>query len=184
MKLTNILNVFIFLVCSYACSQPTEINVDIALYERVQTQLKDSINKYIIEKKGPYHSHKFADNNMVIIDSLILSPDEKKIVAFVITQNMNSDTALSIEKDSLFDASCFIGILHNKNILNLKWFPVFNIRRFTSIKETSDEVRHQYFKDLEKIKDSNNKSLYKYNVGDKRFWNSFIWDKYFNEKNE
>ncbi|MEZ5045303.1 MAG: hypothetical protein R2828_35740 [Saprospiraceae bacterium] len=155
-------------------SYANEVNRD--KYFADSTFLIDHIGKMIQRKEGPFYPEKFDDSTEIYIDTILYNADQDRLAFFVITKNTNDKLLTKGSRDkSHFDAHFFIGEIFEKS-WELKWFKRLNFSRFESYNDISIKMRSWYNNELEKVKGSGGKSLYKYNLNDYRFWDGPLWD--------
>jgi len=100
-----------------------------------------------------------------------------KTCVIAISRNPNSLLEKSIDpKGWHFDARCFLGSrLDSISNWNIKWFRVYNLDRYSSQAKISKKMRSFYLTNLDNIGNSKVDSIYRYNVGDLRFWEGPAW---------
>jgi hypothetical protein len=153
--------------------------IDRETYKKFEAILVDSIKVFIKEKKGPFHPKKFDSTTEIFIDTILFSPNQKRMAFFVVTKNSNDKLLSKGLKDEFhFDANCFLA-QKDANFLDIQWLSAFNFTRYWEYDKASKRIRKAYFTMLSSIKDNDDTSLYKYNLNDLRFWNGPIWNKYF-----
>jgi hypothetical protein len=159
---------------------PTPVS-DTANYAKRIADIKDSIKVFIATRQGPYYSKEFDERTEIFIDTLLLSPRKDKMVFLVITKYSNNKLLEKSDTNQYhFDASCFIGKLLNNERWDIAWLRALNVTRYKSLQEASERIREFYFIEFKTIEeDESKKSLYKYNISEKQFWDGPVWEKYF-----
>lgn len=142
----------------------------------------------IKSRTEPYHSSENDNETMILIDTILYSPNLNKIAFFVITKNSNQKFELlgggelpEYPSDQFhFDAYCFLGEKKDPETkYHLAWMRVLNISNFHSYEEASQRIRSKYFNELASIQNREGESIYKYNLDDRRFWIGPAWEKNF-----
>lgn len=115
----------------------------------------------------------YFDSTQLIIDSIIYSPDLKKMAAFIITKNPTYRQIMPDEKyEWYYEATLYLGVRQNDSI-SLSW-PGPSFTNSYNKRELSHLIRDSYFTEFV-TKDSIGPHTYKYNLNDIRFWNCSIW---------
>jgi len=142
-------------------------------YTRDSTEIISQLKKSLLKHEKFFQSKEYDDTTRLIIDSMVYSPDFKKIAILVITQNaVSKQMAPDRRYDWYYDATCFLGMREGDSI-RIKWMgPVFT--NSYNKARLSDILREASFRTFA-IDDS----LYRYNLNDTRFWNTPIWGKKF-----
>ncbi|HVX92807.1 MAG TPA: hypothetical protein VHA74_01700, partial [Candidatus Dojkabacteria bacterium] len=78
-------------------------------YKKYEAILFDSIKAFIKEKRGPFYPKEFDSSTEVFIDTILFSPDQKKLAFFVVTKNYNDKLLSKGNKHEFhFGANCFL----------------------------------------------------------------------------
>ena len=138
------------------------------------------LNRLLQLHKESFYSTEYDNLTEISIDSLIYNENLNKIVAFILC-NWKISSKLPANNDR-FDAYCYLGVRDpQQHTISLKWLRRFNPTNWKNKSEVASLLRDMYFTEFAAIKDTNGAYLYKYNLNDKRFWNSLVWRDYFNE---
>jgi hypothetical protein len=110
----------------------------------------------------------------IIIDSIIYSPDYKKLAAFVIVKN-STENQLIPDPDHpwYYDGTCYLGRGIGDSLKLYRVGP--NFTNSESKEKISDYIREDCFR-LSNKRDSTVPNYCKYNLDDIRFWTCPIWD--------
>lgn len=165
--------------------------VSLAKYSSGGKQVEAVIKDMIINNEGPFYPGKYDEDTEVIIDTLLYSPDLRRVALLSILKIKNSKLYKDQSKDAIsfleketgvpykgdhYDARAFIGyISQDQKIDSLRWLRIFNLNEFKSIENISEKFRRAYFEKLSEVQDEKGSKPYKYNFGDVKFWNGPIW---------
>lgn len=180
----NLILVILFAVLSSCviCSEKTNISAQFLNNVTIEKQkyLQDSITiignlKQLLKKHEDFFfSKEYFDSTILIVDTIIYSPDFKKMAIFVITKNpTNRQLAPDNRSLSYYNGTCYLGFRNNNSISVNSIGPHFT----NSIDQVSlsKEMKNTYFTIYARFKDVNGRLRYKYNIGDVRFWTCPIW---------
>ncbi|WP_214229240.1 hypothetical protein [Pedobacter sp. B4-66] len=126
----------------------------------------------LIKHEDFFSNSAYSDSTHLIIDSILYSPDLSKLAVFLITKNSTRRLLMPDKTyDWYYDATCYLGIKKNDTI-SLSWIgPSFT--NSYHIKELSNIIRDNYFNRMPSSSVSN---VPRYNLNDRRFWNSSVWN--------
>lgn len=138
---------------------------------RKENYSKDSV-EIIRQLKSALKRHEdFFDNTayfgseILIIDTIIYSPDFSKIATFIMIQTQR-------DKQRIYDGNCYLGLRQMDTICISSIGPSFSNSH--DMKYLSNIMRDSYFTAFA-TKDTIGLYTYKYNLDDIRFWNCSIW---------
>jgi hypothetical protein len=119
-----------------------------------------------------FSSTEYFDSTRLIIDSIVYSPDYKKMAVFVIIKNPTTRQLVPDEKHQwYYDATSYLGI-RNDDSIKLKWLGP-NFTNSTNKEELSELIRDSYFTEF-----ATDDPKYPYNLNDIRFWECPVWKKF------
>lgn len=180
---------FLTLNCQCNMGQsPTEkrflnnVIVEDSIHENDKAKLLTSLKESLRKHESSFYSKEYYDSTELMIDTIFYNEKKNKIALFAITKNPTS-RQLNPNKsyEFYYDAFCFLG---KKNVVtdtwNIIWFNVFNLINYDNPNEVKERIKIRYFNELATVKDTTGNPFYKYNLNDKRFWESPAWEKYFN----
>jgi hypothetical protein len=149
----------------------------------IQNEIVDSIKVFIETKQEPFHPNENDSLTHIYIDTILYSPNNNKYASFIITKNSDDKLLNKGNADEYhYNAYLFIGKLKaDFNVKDLTWVDAHSLVMYKSIKEASLRIREVYFKEITDRKNLANESTFKYNIDDVRFWDSPIWQKYYNK---
>lgn len=192
--------IIFFLVCNLgSCQQKIEkptpmeyiskVNVPIETYTIDSINLVKSIKKDILEHKGGYHSKAFDSENVVIIDTIMYSPNNERIFFFVITKGLNRKLyPRGMSEQEMIEASkysnlsldgyhfqgkAYVGYKKNGLIFKTQFYGI-TTAEYENKESVRQRQRQIFFNEFSAV----NEKGYEYNINDERFWdNQNFWDK-------
>jgi len=147
-------------------------------YKHDNLVLVSLLKKKLINYEGFFNNRSYFDSTEIIIDTIIYNADFTKIAAIVVVKNPTyRQISPDLKHKYYYDATSYLGIRKN-SVLELSWVgPVFT--NSVSYQRASVDIRNACFRTF-----VTPNGLYKYNMNDKRFWNSSIWIEKFISKKE
>lgn len=150
---------------------PTEYQSDVLDFtSQIRTMIK--------ERKGPFYQDKYGNSTRISIDTIFYNSTASKACLISILEISNSELEKTFNAAGThFDARGFLATRSDSasRSWNLRWFRVYNLDRYESRLTVSRKMRLFYLQNLKAVGNSEVKSLYRYNVGDHRFWDSPVW---------
>ncbi|MBC9930409.1 hypothetical protein [Chitinophaga qingshengii] len=144
-------------------------------YIQDSTQIIHQLKKSLLRHEDFFNSSAYDDSTQIIIDSIVYSPDLKKVGILVIAKNATSKQLLPDKRYNwYYDATCYLGVRQADSI-TLKMTGATYTNSYSE-QRISDIMRAACFRTFA-IDDS----LHKYNLNDTRFWSAPIWKKYFDQ---
>lgn len=135
--------------------------------------LVNLLKKELNNHEGFFNNTSYFDSTRIMVDTIIYSPDFTKIAAFIVVKNPTyRQISPDLKHKYYYDATCYIGIRKNSSFDLSMAGPIFT--NSVSYQAISSDLRNACLKTF-----VTNDGLYKYNMNDKRFWNSSIWIKNF-----
>lgn len=149
--------------------------VDQSLYNKDCSKIIDQLRKSLLKREGFFHNSAYFDSTQLIIDSIVYSPNLKKVAFLVLIKNPTSRQLMPDKRYNwYYDASCYLGLRKGDSI-TIKWMgPTFT--NSYDEQAISNDIKEACFRTF--VSDD---SVYKYNLNDVRFWESPVWKKHFNE---
>jgi len=166
----------------------SKIIVPKELYNKDSIDLVKLIKKEVKEHKGGYFSEAYDTSTQVIIDTIMYSSDFNKLIFFIIDKKENKsiypNTLTKEDVDYLvkegqttipyegyhFTGKAYFGIRKNDN-LKIKYFGL-TTAHYVNIYDVKKRQKQLYFEEYSAV----NEKGYEYNLDDKRFWDSDIWN--------
>lgn len=189
-KLIAMLISLLFAACHYGTgvgekkkTPPEFINdtkVNPALYENDKRTIVKQLYGFLLQHKKPFESDEYFDSTELKVDTILYSKAHDSVSVFVLAKNPVSRQLVPNKEYRWYcDAYCYLGI-REKDTFMLKWLRPYSLSSFYDEKKAAEELRNQFFTTFATLKDTSGAYVYKYNLDDKRFWQSAVWEKYFN----
>lgn len=179
--------VFIFfLFCLMSCNfksqkkgTPKEfinnVIVDSLIYSKDSAKVLAELYMKMKNHEASFENPEYFDFTELIIDTLIYDITLNKIAVFVVAKNPTNRNPYSDSKlPYYYNANCYIG---KRNFNDSSLFELECLCRFSEInfddKETAVEgLKEDFFIELATVLDENKQPVFRYNINDKRFWDS------------
>jgi len=144
-------------------------------YSKDSLAISNKLKELLLQHQDFFYSKEYFEGTEIIIDTILYSPDLKKLAVLVLTKNPTSRQLMPTENEMCYyNATSFLGVRQSDTI-SLSWLgPSFT--NSTDKQEQSNCVREEYFRTFVS-KDTTEKYAHKYNLNDVRFWTSSEWQK-------
>ena len=144
-------------------------------YSKDSTNLLKRLQYLLNNHEQSFYIKDYFDSTQLIIDSILYSPNFNKLAVFTIAKNPTYKQLDPNKKyDWYYDGYCYLGIRENDTI-DLNWIEGGYSNDYDK-QDLSNSLREFYFRMFAGIKDTSGAtSKYKYNLNDRRFWDSPIW---------
>lgn len=133
------------------------------------------IQGFVKNHQESFYSKEYDESTQIIVDTILYSPDYKKIATFIIAKNPSNKQLKPDKKYKwYYDGFLYIG---NKDRDSFKINSTGEGRRnYKEIKELSDVLRNLFFEKYSSTKDNKgNEKLY--NLNDIRYWEKSVdWE--------
>ncbi len=153
----------------------TRVIIKESIYRSDSLQILTNLKDYLQHNSQSFYSAAYFDSTGLILDTILYSPDNKRLVVFVLTRN---HTTRQLEPNEnykwYYDGYCYLGH-REKNGIRLSWFRRFNLVNYYDEQEAKSRLREYYFTRLAAVRDTDGSLMYKFNVDDKRFWTGPVW---------
>jgi len=130
--------------------------VDLPTYFAHKRILLDTMARYERLRYRP-HNIEMDSIGQIVIDTILYSPQKNKMAFFVIRGPISGG----------YNAHCYIGLLDDLKIENIRWLDFYNLSFYPSIEQASNRIREIHFTEFNLRQDSG----LDYNLDDVRFWN-------------
>jgi hypothetical protein len=149
-------------------------------YSKDSLKISHDLKELLLQHEGFFYSQEYFEGTVIIIDTIIYSPDLNKLAILFMTKNPTSRQLMPTEnEDFYYDATTYLGLRKNDTI-SLSWLGA-NFTNSTNRKELSKDIRQACFRRFVS-KDTSQQNAHKYNLNDIRFWTSDEWQKIEEEK--
>lgn len=137
------------------------------------------IKGFLKNHQESFYSKEYDESTQIIVDTILYSPDYKKIATIIIAKNPTNKQLMSDKKYKWhYNATCYLGTKKNDSLL-LNWIGP-NYNNSYDMESISKKIRNYYFKQRSS---STNNSDNKYNIDDVRYWEySKDWQKIENNR--
>ncbi|MEO8150669.1 MAG: hypothetical protein ABI723_23760 [Bacteroidia bacterium] len=143
-------------------------------YSKDSLEILIQLKIFLSKHEDFFYNKAYFDKTLLIIDTIIYSPDFNKLAVFVITKNPMYRQPYSDGKNEwYYDATCYLGLRQSDTISLSWWGP--NFTNSTDEEELSLIIRDSYFTEQARG-DTIKANTYKYNLNDVRFWGSYVWN--------
>jgi hypothetical protein len=176
-----VLHVFVSTSCNYRGIKertPKEFLNNVVIskkeYKKDSVEIIKQLEEFLEGHENFFYSKEYYDSTQLFVDSIIYSPDFNKLVVFLITQNPTYRQLGPDKKHKwYYNANCYLGIRHDGKIILTSIGP--SIRNSVDKDKLTKMIRDTYSSIYSKFKNYDGSYMYKYNVGDIRFWDCPIW---------
>ncbi len=142
-------------------------------YSKDSLQISHNLKKILLQHEDFFYSKEYFEGTLIIIDTIIYSPDFNKLAILFITKNPTSRQLMPTEnEDFYYNATAYLGV-RQKDIISLSWLGP-NFSNSTNRKELSKDIRQACFRTFVS-KDTTEQYGQKYNLNDIRFWTGDEW---------
>lgn len=144
-------------------------------YTKDSLTISTKFKELLLQHEDFFYSKEYFEGTEIIIDTILYSPDLKKLAVLVLTKNPTSRQLMPTENEMwYYNATSYLGVRQSDTI-NLSWLgPSFT--NSTDKQEQSNYIRQECFRTFVS-KDTTEKYAHKYNLNDVRFWTSSEWQK-------
>lgn len=144
-------------------------------YTKDSLTISTKFKELLLQHEDFFYSKEYFEGTEIIIDTILYSPDLKKLAVLVLTKNPTSRQLMPTENEMwYYNATSYLGIRQSDTI-SLSWLgPSFT--NSTDKQEQSNYIRQECFRTFVS-KDTTEKYAHKYNLNDVRFWTSSEWQK-------
>jgi hypothetical protein len=125
--------------------------------------------------EASFTNQEYFDSTVLVIDTIMYDSSQNKIAAFVIAQNPSyRNPYRQTDTPYYYNASCYLGkrILQDSSRFELKDTGPFYLNNFGEKEVIKKAIREYYFLELATKLDEKGQPSFKYNLDDKRFWES------------
>lgn len=152
-----------------------KVTVGASFYSKDSAVVAADLYLKMKNHQASFTNREYFDSTVLEIDTIMYDSSLNKIAVFVIAKNPtyrnpHSDSKLPF----YYNANCYLGkrINLNSDIFELKQLGPFSLVNFDDTKEIRQAIRDYYFLELATVLDEKKEPVFKYNLNDKRFWES------------
>ncbi len=152
-----------------------QVTVDGGLYSKDSAAIIADLYSKMKNHEASFTNPEYFDSTILVVDTIMYDSSFDKIALFVIAQNPTSRNPYSDSKLSYyFNASCYLGKRKylDSSFFELKQLGPFKLANFDSKVIIQKAIREYYFLELATVLDEKKEPVFKYNLNDRRFWES------------
>ena len=144
-------------------------------YTKDSLTISTKFKELLLQHEDFFYSKEYFEGTEIIIDTILYSPDLKKLAVLLLTKNPTTRQLRPTENEIwYYNATSYLGVRQSDTI-SLSWLgPSFT--NSTDKQEQSKYIRQECFRTFVS-KDTTEKYAHKYNLNDVRFWTSSEWQK-------
>jgi len=149
-------------------------------YTKDSLTISTKFKELLVQHEDFFYSKEYFEGTEIIIDTILYSPDLKKLAVLVLTKNPTSKQLMPTENEMwYYNATSYLGVRQSDTI-SLSWLgPSFT--NSTEKQKQSNYIRQECFRTFVS-KDTTEKCAHRYNLNDVRFWTCGEWQKIEEEK--
>ncbi len=146
--------------------------VDKKKYSSDSTKIVMKAYQFVKEHKESLYSKNNYESTQIIVDTILYSPNFKKIATIIIAKNPTSRQLMPNKKYNwYYDGAYYIGNI-DKDSININWIGAL-YTNYNDLGSISKIIRSDYFDKYSSTKDNNgNEKLY--NLDDIRYWDKSV----------
>ena len=144
-------------------------------YTKDSLTISTKFKELLLQHEDFFYSKEYFEGTEIIIDTILYSPDLKKLAVLVLTKNPTSRQLMPTENEMwYYNATSYLGVRQGDTI-SLSWLGQ-SFTNSTDKQEQSNYIRQECFRTFVS-KDTTEKYAHRYNLNDGRFWTSSEWQK-------
>ena len=148
-------------------------------YNQDKETILAQINRLFLSRDESFENEKYIDSTYFSVDTLLYDNELNKIAAFILQKFPSSRSfPQQTECDWVYSGYCYLG-QKQVDTFNLKWFSDFSFKGYCSKKEVQYYLYHLFITRSAPNKKLPQTNVPKYNMDDKRFWESENWRRIF-----
>ena len=144
-------------------------------YTKDSLTISTKFKELLLQHEDFFYSKEYFEGTEIIIDTILYSPDLKKLAVLVLTKNPTSRQLMPTENEMwYYNATSYLGV-RQRDTISLSWLGQ-SFTNSTDKQEQSNYIRQECFRTFVS-KDTTEKYAHRYNLNDGRFWTSSEWQK-------
>ena len=144
-------------------------------YTKDSLTIATKFKELLLQHEDFFYSKEYFEGTEIIIDTILYSPDLKKLAILVLTKNPTSRQLMPTENEMwYYNATSYLGV-RQRDTISLSWLGQ-SFTNSTDKQEQSNYIRQECFRTFVS-KDTTEKYAHRYNLNDCRFWTSSEWQK-------
>ena len=144
-------------------------------YTKDSLLILQELKQLLLQHENFFYSKEYFDGTDIIIDTIVYSPDLNKLGILILTKNPTSRQLMPTKNaEYYYNATVYLSI-RQKHTFELSWLGA-SFTNSIDKQELSNDIREACFRTFV-TKGTTERYAYKYNMNDKRFWTSSVWQK-------
>ena len=151
------------------------VKINPVRYSRDSAAIVDSLYIMLKNHEASFGNKEYYDSTVLIVDSILYDSSLDKIAVFVVAKNPTHRNPYSESKlPYYYNANAYLGrrLESDSSRFELRCLCRFSMINFDDYKTVIDALKQDFFEELATVKDAYNQPIFKYNLDDKRFWDS------------
>lgn len=151
------------------------VTVGTKLYSKDSIAILSALYTKMRNHQESFTNSEYFDSTILLLDTIMYDSSLSKIAIFVIAKNPIAKNPYSDSKlPYYYNASCYLGKRKfiDSSSFELKQLGPFSLANFDSDVIIKQAIRNYFFLELATLLDEKNQPVFKYNLNDKRFWDS------------
>ena len=152
-----------------------QVTVENSIYSKDSVAILADLNLKMRNHEASFTNPEYFDSTVLAIDTIMYDSSLNKIAVFVIAKNPTYRNSHSDSKlPYYYNANCYIGkrIKADSSIFELKCLCRFSEINFDDEETIVKALKEDFFLELATVLDEKKQPVFKYNLNDKRFWES------------
>ncbi|WP_133054604.1 hypothetical protein [Niastella populi] len=148
---------------------------DASIYSRDSVAILADLYFKMKNHTASFTNPEYFDSTVLFIDTIIYDSSLDKIAVFLVAQNPTCRNPNSRSKlPYYYNANCYLGkrLKKDSSTFDLKCLCGYSEINFNDYESALDALEEDFFLELATLLDEKNQPVYKYNVNDRRFWES------------
>jgi len=149
--------------------------VDNGIYTKDSTAILADLYLKMRNHEASFVNSEYFDSTILTVDTIIYDYSLNKIAVFVVAKNaIDRNPHADSKSPFYYNANCYLGrrINENSNTFELKCLCRFSEINFYDHETIVKALKEDFFLELATVLDEKNLPVFKYNLNDKRFWES------------
>ncbi|MBZ5856416.1 hypothetical protein [Flavihumibacter profundi] len=152
-----------------------QVTIDNSVYSKDSVAILADMYSKMRNREASFTNPEYFDSTVLTIDTIMYDSSSNKIAVFVIAKNPTYRNPHSDSKlPYYYNANCYLGkrIEADSSIFELKCLCRFSEINFDDKETIVKALKEDFFLELATVLDEKKEPVFKYNLNDKRFWES------------
>jgi len=149
--------------------------VDSNLYSKDRNDILADLRLKMENHQASFSNPEYFDSTILIIDTILYDSSMNKVAVIVVAKNPTYRNPYSLSKlPYYYNANCYLGkrTQTEKSVFELKELGPFSLINFEDQATIEKAMGEYFFLELATVLDENSQPVFRYNLNDKRFWQS------------